>query len=49
LFSWLDSQNFRFRFPRLHSLLLRSGNRDAHYRKRPARFAGIIISLRKNS
>jgi SAM-dependent methyltransferase len=33
LFSWLDAQNFRFRFPRIHALLLRGGNRDAHYQE----------------
>jgi SAM-dependent methyltransferase len=31
LFRWLDPQNFRFRFPRLHRLALGAGNRDPHY------------------
>jgi SAM-dependent methyltransferase len=31
LFTWLDSNNFRFRFPRLYRLLLRGGRRDAGY------------------
>jgi SAM-dependent methyltransferase len=31
IFSWLDAQNFRFRFPRLYKALLGGGNRDAYY------------------
>jgi hypothetical protein len=33
LFSWLDAQNFRFRFPRLYQKLVRGGNRDAYYQE----------------
>jgi SAM-dependent methyltransferase len=33
IFSWLDAQNFRFRFPRLHRLALGAGNRDAQYQE----------------
>ena len=32
LFSWLDAQNFRFRFPRLYKKLVRDGNRDKYYK-----------------
>jgi SAM-dependent methyltransferase len=31
LFSWLDAQNFRFRFPGLYRRLVGAGNRDTHY------------------
>ena len=31
IFSWLDAQNFRFRFPRLYGRLVAAGNRDTHY------------------
>jgi SAM-dependent methyltransferase len=31
IFSWLDAQNFRFRFPRLYGGLVGQGNRDVHY------------------
>jgi SAM-dependent methyltransferase len=31
IFSWMDAQNFRFRFPRLYKTLVGGGNRDAYY------------------
>jgi len=31
IFSWLDAQNFRFRFPRLYRTLVGRGGRDATY------------------
>jgi SAM-dependent methyltransferase len=33
IFSFLDAQNFRFRFPRLYRSLVGEGNRDATYRE----------------
>jgi len=33
LFSWLDAQNFRFRFPRIYGAVVGEGIRDKHYRK----------------
>jgi SAM-dependent methyltransferase len=33
VFSWLDPQNFRPRFPELYARLLGNGNRDEHYRQ----------------
>jgi SAM-dependent methyltransferase len=31
IFSWLDAQNFRFRFPALYKAVVGRGNRDANY------------------
>ena len=31
IFSWLDAQNFRFRFPGLYKAVVGQGNRDANY------------------
>lgn len=31
IFSWLDAQNFRFRFPKIYKILVREGARDATY------------------
>jgi SAM-dependent methyltransferase len=31
LFSWLDAQNFRFRFPLVYKALVGAGNRDGYY------------------
>jgi SAM-dependent methyltransferase len=31
IFSWLDAQNFRFRFPALYNSVVGRGNRDANY------------------
>jgi SAM-dependent methyltransferase len=31
IFSWLDAQNFRFRFPGLYKTVVGRGNRDANY------------------
>jgi SAM-dependent methyltransferase len=33
IFSWLDAQNFRFRFPRLYGGVVGQGERDVHYLK----------------
>lgn len=33
IFSWLDAQNFRFRFPRVYRALVGAGGRDAHYER----------------
>jgi SAM-dependent methyltransferase len=33
IFSWLDAQNFRFRWPRLYSRMVGEGSRDVHYRE----------------
>lgn len=33
IFSWLDAQNFRFRFPRLYGMSVGAGSRDGYYEK----------------
>jgi SAM-dependent methyltransferase len=33
IFSWLDAQNFRFRFPRLYRRSVGAGSRDGYYEK----------------